>query len=357
MNREAARRAVVFKSERRWQAFRDCLEQYGYAVEVLDFDAPDWFEHDFSGVDVAVYFPDFAFTSNHPLALYRVHDHLAHLQRLFPQLQIFPDPAVVPFYCDKYRQHLFLRGRGYPYPETYALTSPAAVDLAAQRLGFPLVIKNRYGAGGDYVIKVDSRRQLEECYQLSMFDYFSVAGLKHALKTLSRRLFYYYLVKARRMPYPFFSAPLLAQRYMAHERDIKTVVGHGKVVEAHWRRKADARMWKVNIDGGGIGEWSHVPAEVIGLSERLAADLGASWLNIDILDSAGGFLITEFSPVWHHYAFREKPTFVYRDDYNIGVPLEIALDLERMVVEGFQRRPAGIVAQAAPAAAVGPSER
>ena len=94
-------------------------------------------------------------------------------------------------------------------------------------------------------------------------------------------------------------------------------------------------MWKVNIDGGGIGEWSYVPEEAIALSERLARDLDTLWLNIDLLFTGKDFLITEFSPVWHHYAFREKPSFVYKEDYNIPVPLEISLDLEKIIVESL----------------------
>jgi len=47
------------------------------------------------------------------------------------------------------------------------------------------------------------------------------------------------------------------------------------------------------------------------------------------------FISLEFSPVWHHYAYREKPSFVYKEDYNIDVPLEISLDLERIIVESL----------------------
>ena len=53
--------------------------------------------------------------------------------------------------------------------------------------------------------------------------------------------------------------------------------------------------------------------------------------------SDGQFLITEFSPVWHHYAYQEKSSFVYKDDYNITMPLEVSLDLERIIVESLLR--------------------
>ena len=49
----------------------------------------------------------------------------------------------------------------------------------------------------------------------------------------------------------------------------------------------------------------------------------------------GEFLITEFSPVWHHYKYKEKPDFIYRDNYNINIPLEVSLDLERIIVESM----------------------
>jgi hypothetical protein len=99
--------------------------------------------------------------------------------------------------------------------------------------------------------------------------------------------------------------------------------------------KANEGMWKVNIDGGGIGEWSKIPEEAINLSVRLAKNLEASWVNIDMIVNDGEFLITEFSPVWHHYAYKEKPSFVYKDDYNIDTPLEVSLDLERIVIESL----------------------
>ena len=49
------------------------------------------------------------------------------------------------------------------------------------------------------------------------------------------------------------------------------------------------------------------------------------------------FLITEFSPVWHHYAYQEQEKFIYEDDYNIPVPLKESLDLEKIIVASLVR--------------------
>ena len=128
---------------------------------------------------------------------------------------------------------------------------------------------------------------------------------------------------------------MLAQKYIPHERDIKTVIGNYKVIEGHWREKANKEMWKVNIDGGGVGVWSEIPSKALDLSEKLAKNLKATWLNIDMIPSGDDFLITEFSPVWHHYKYKEKPNFIYKDDYNIKVPLDISLKLEEIIVQSL----------------------
>ncbi|PQP33455.1 hypothetical protein C6A37_12825, partial [Desulfobacteraceae bacterium SEEP-SAG9] len=65
---------------------------------------------------------------------------------------------------------------------------------------------------------------------------------------------------------PFFSPPILAQKFIEIDRDLKTVVGNYKVIEGHWRIQANDKMWKMNIDGGGTGAWSFIPDSAIELS-------------------------------------------------------------------------------------------
>lgn len=328
-------KAVLFKSERRFSAFKEEFTKYGVNCQVLDFEKQDWIHFDYSDIDFIVYFSFFKYSSNHPLALYQVHDNLMHIISKYPHIKMFPDPNVIKYYCDKYRQYLLLESNNYPIPETYPLFSDESLDLAESRLGYPIILKNRYGAGGDFVFKVSNRKELEKYYKVSTLNLFNGSSARHFFNMISKRIFYYHLIKEKRMFYPFLSPPLLAQKFIKIKRDLKTVVGNCKVVEAHWRLKSDENMWKMNIDGGGIGEWSYIPKEARDISESLARHLNAIWLNIDLIESEGKFLITEFSPIWHHYAYKEKPSFVYREDYNIGVPLEVSLDLERIIVESL----------------------
>lgn len=330
-------KAVLFKSAERFEAFRKKLEVYGIECTVLDFDENEWLDFDFSGIDIAIYYPSFQETSNHPLALSKVSDNLTFLQKEYPHIAFYPDPPMAKYYNDKYRQFLYLYQHAYPLPETIPLLSRKSVSQAGKTLGFPMVVKNRFGAGGGTVFQINNEKELLGYYELSRLNLFSKAGFRHIANMLGKRIFYYWLIKAKRMQYPFFSYPLLAQKFVPIDRDLKTVVNEGRVVEGHWRLQADASMWKMNIDGGGVGVWGYIPDEALALSGRLAQDLNARWLNLDLIQSNGQFLITEFSPVWHHYAYKEKSSFVYQDDYNIDLPLEVSLDLECIILESLIR--------------------
>ncbi|MEJ2253367.1 MAG: ATP-grasp domain-containing protein [Nitrospirota bacterium] len=327
--------AVLFRSEERFDSFSQTLEKLGVRYTVLNFGSNEWLDFNYSDVDMVIYYPSFQYSSNHPLSLHHVRDDLMHIASMNPHLVMYPDPGLFDFYNDKYKQFLYLKARGYPMPTTYPLLSAESVTIAEERLGYPLVIKNRYGAGGEGVFRVRERKELEKYCKLAVLDLFNPGSIRHFMNMASERIFYYHLIKAKKMKYPFLSPPLLAQEYVTTDRDLKTVVGKGRVVEAHWRHQAHSEQWKVNIDDGGIGVWSRVPQAAIELSERLAADLNARWLNIDIIPRDGEYLITEFSPVWHHYAYREKPSFIYREDYNIETPLEESLDLESLIVRSL----------------------
>jgi glutathione synthase/RimK-type ligase-like ATP-grasp enzyme len=328
-------KAVLFKSDERFKAFQKKLAENKIDFDLLDFEKQDWVSYDYSNVDIVIYYSSFKYSSNHPLALQEVYDNLIFLHREYPHLCIFPDPNGIHYYNDKYRQYLFLRKNRFSIPETIPLFSKSSMDIAEKQLGYPMVIKNRYGAGGGSVFRVANRKELTKLYNLSTLNLFNKGSLNHFFQMMRKRIFYYYLIKEKRCLYPFLSAPLMAQKYIKIDRDLKTVIGDGKVVEAHWRHQAHPEQWKVNIDDGGIGVWAYVPEEPLSMSERLAKELNTRWLNIDMLTDGKKYYITEFSPVWHHYAYKEKPSFVYQDDYNIDVPLEVSLDLEKILVESL----------------------
>ena len=331
------KKAVLFQSERRFDAFHKYLYMNNYSVVVLDFKKLEWITYDYSDVDLIIYFPNFLFSSNSPVALSFVQDNLFSISKKFPNIKMFPDPNGIQYYSDKYRQFLFLKNTNLPIIPTIPLLSYDMLKMSIKTFNFPLIIKNRYGAGGDYVYFVRNKNELFGLYRQSTMDLLNFNFFKETLRAILTREWWWFALKAKNIKYPFLSFPLLVQKFVEHDSDLKTVVGNNKVVEAHWRRSGDMNMWKMNIDGGGIGEWSYVPDEPIKISEKLSELLSTKWLNIDFMVSGDKFLISEFSPAWHHYEYKEKDSFVYKDNYNIKMPLEESLNLEKMIVESFNK--------------------
>lgn len=328
-------KAVLFKSDERFYAFEKELKRRNIDVIELDFTDPSWIDFDYSDIDFVIYYPSFDFNSTNPLALHSVKDNLLFIYRQNPEIKFYPDPRLIFYYNDKYRQFLFLRRNKFPVPETIPLYTYKDVDNAAKRLGFPCVVKNRFGAGGDAVFKVNSRKELKNYFEYSRMNMVNLFSLKQFLKIFTNRLSLYFLFKEKKMKYPFFSYPLLAQKFVHHEKDIKVVLYKSKVIESHWRGKANKDMWKVNIDAGGVGVWGKIPQEVLDLSSEFAKTIQSLWINLDLLISDNKIYISEFSPVWHHYRFKEKESFVYKDDYNLDIPLETSLNLEKIIVDSL----------------------
>jgi glutathione synthase/RimK-type ligase-like ATP-grasp enzyme len=328
-------RAVLFKSLRRYESFAAELHRAGCEVTTLDFEEPAWREFDFAAADVLIYFPHFQHSSNHPLALRWAIDDLAWIARRHPRLRIFPDPALLEFYSDKYRQFRHLQAHGLPIPETYAVETPAQALAASAALGWPVIVKNRFGAGGDYVARVEKAEELLDWVAAAGMEWSRRGALWLQARRLLRREFLRALKRGRQAEYPFLSLPLIVQKFCPHDRDLKVVAYRQRAIEAHWRVNAAAGQWKMNIDGGGAGIWSHVPDAALDVSRRLAATLGSRWLNIDLIPQGERFLISEFSPVWHHYRVREKPGFQYDASYNLALSWDESENIERLIVESL----------------------
>ena len=328
-------RAGLIRSTNRYEKFAEKFKKYDCEIIELDFADPDWIFSDFDSMDFLIYFPSFIGTSNRPDSLYRVKNSLEFIHKQFPVLPIFPDPNLYRFYGDKYEQYLYLTYQKFPIPKTTVLDNSLQISAIGENIGFPCVVKNRYGAGGDYVFLVKSEDELSSLLNFANLNFSDWRSWWRALTQVFRRDFLRGFATGRTAAYPFLSLPLIVQEFIYHRSDLKLVVGDFEVKEGHWRHSVSSSNWKMNIDGGGAGEWSHIPQEVLDLGIRLSRSLGAKWLNIDIIFSDNKPLISEFSPVWHHYRYKEQDTFVYKSDYNLPISAEKAADLEELIVSSF----------------------
>jgi len=330
-------KVALVKSGNRFEAFRRKLKKHNCDTVIIDFNDFQWTEHSLADVDFLIFFPTFESSSNRPDSLSRVKHNIMHLHRMYPTLAMFPDPNVIPFYNDKYAQYLFLSSSGLPMPRTLAVDSEQSISSVSEIIGYPCVVKNRYGAGGDYVFKVEDENALRGLFDYSRLRFSSRKSIALLFSNFVSRKFCRAAFGSREAAYPFISFPLLAQKFIPHIKDLKIVVGDEAAVEGHWRKQANRHSWKMNIDGGGVGEWSFVPENVKSLSVKLAKSLNAKWLNVDFMFDNDTALISEFSPVWHHYALHEKADFVYGNDYNFPFSVDAAADLEEMIVSSYLR--------------------
>jgi len=80
---------------------------------------------------------------------------------------VVSSPEVIETCFDKWATHQFLRSRGIRTPKTYLLLEEAREALAAGELGFPLVIKPRWGSASIGLEFPQDEEELELSYRLS----------------------------------------------------------------------------------------------------------------------------------------------------------------------------------------------
>ncbi len=157
---------------------------------------------------------------------------------------------------DKARTFIALSGKGFNIPKTIfgalcysdscQLQERAIKDIA-QKLGYPIIVKECYGSMGKGVYKADNEIELKEIMQ--------------TVKT----------------------SPHLFQEYIGYKKgvDVRLIVIGGKVVSVMERRnEGDFRS---NVARGGTGVKVEVPKEFIVTAERIARQLNLDYCGVDLL--------------------------------------------------------------------------
>ena len=169
--------------------------------------------------------------------------------RLFNRAQAIED-------CDdKMTTHIRLAGLGIPMPKTIpgllcyddSPLDDNAVDEAAQKLGYPVIVKLSYGSMGKSVFKADDRAELIQ-------------------------------IANKVKPYPH-----LFQQYAekSHGKDLRVIVIGGKVLGGILRTSnGDFRS---NVGLGGKAVQADVPEQIQKLALAAAAELGLDYCGMDFL--------------------------------------------------------------------------
>ena len=179
-------------------------------------------------------------------------------------VRLFNSAESIRLADDKMLTHIALAAAGIPQPRT--VSSPLRftegeddfADKVERLLGYPVVVKNCYGAFGKQVWLVRNREEL-------------------LAKRAALRL-----------------EPHIYQEYVeCGATDIRVIVIGGKAVAAMRRHASAAGEFRANAELGGWGEAIPVTEELAALAVRSAGALGLCYAGVDILESDRGYLVTE----------------------------------------------------------------
>ncbi len=177
-------------------------------------------------------------------------------------LRLFNSHDAIRTCDDKVDTLIRLAGEGITIPDTiagllcYNQAEPLSLDFVKkveERLGYPMVVKESYGACGKGVYLVHNRAELVK--------------KSEELKTIPH--FYQQYVETSR------------------GRDVRVTVVGGKVV-ASMLRQAVGDDFRSNIDLGGKGiEWA-IPSDFATVAEKVSRIIGLDYCGVDLLFGVDG---------------------------------------------------------------------
>lgn len=172
--------------------------------------------------------------------------------------------------ADKFRSALVLADAGLSVPRAVLVGTPEAAELAAGRLGLPVVLKTSDGAEGAQVRLCESPDTVHEVF----------AAVRQSADQP---------VEAR--------TPLIVQEFLNYSvgRDRRFFVVDG-VVQAAMDRVARAGEWRSNLSLGGAPVAVEPTPEEIRTAGRAAAALGLDFACIDLMATPHGPVVVEANP-------------------------------------------------------------
>src|SRR6267143_1439901 len=171
-------------------------------------------------------------------------------------------PYDVALTCgDKINTSTALAAAGVPSPRTLVAFTPESALRAIETLGYPVVLKPAIGSWGRLLAKISDRDAAE-----------ALLEHKETLGSYQHAIFY-------------------IQEYVDKPaRDIRSFVVGDETIGAIFR---ESDHWITNTARGGRARHCPLTPEIDRLSRAAARAVGGGVLAIDILEHAGGLLVSE----------------------------------------------------------------
>lgn len=177
-------------------------------------------------------------------------------------VRTYNDAACIEMVADKLHTHQVLIEAGLPTPTTMLAKFPIDVDLIAEKIGFPVVVKTLLGVDGAGVFLMDDKKSFSDLMNL-------IAETNPNIQLIFQK----FIAKSR-------------------GRDIRLFVVEGKVIAAMERRAKDGGF-KANFSQGGSVIEIHPDEEAINLAIETARVLNIQVAGIDLLYTDDGYTVCE----------------------------------------------------------------
>jgi len=179
-------------------------------------------------------------------------------------LKVINSSATAETCSNKLATSIALAKAGVPTPRTLlALTSEGAEE-AAEKLGYPLVLKPFTGSWGRMVTVVRDRETLQ-----------SLTEFKEELANPAEQHMYYLQEFVKRPP-----------------RDIRAIVA-GESIVACVHRIAPAGEWRTNVARGAVSKAFKPDKELKEIILKAAEAVGGGILGVDAMEPESGYLVHE----------------------------------------------------------------
>jgi [lysine-biosynthesis-protein LysW]--L-2-aminoadipate ligase len=178
-------------------------------------------------------------------------------------LHVINSHSVAEVCSNKLATTIALAKAGVPTPRTYLALSSEAVDAAAEKLGYPLVLKPFIGSWGRMVTVVRDRATLQ-----------ALVEYKEELASPIEHMYY------------------MQEFVQRPPRDIRAIVAGDKLITCV-HRYAPPGEWRTNVARGGTSEAFKPDEDLKEIVHKAAEAVGGGILGVDAMESSSGYLVHE----------------------------------------------------------------
>lgn len=184
-----------------------------------------------------------------------------HLSEVLNESGVYTQ-AESDTYCyesNKFYSMKLLGENGVSVPDSAYTLSPETAMDAAERLGYPVIMKTARGAAGEGVMRASSESELKP--------------IMDAMKS--------------------FEQDIVLQEYIEHEGTDNRVIVIGDYTTAYKRSSSSEEEWRSNLGAGGERKKAELEEEMEETALRAARATGFDMCGCDIIESEGEIYVLE----------------------------------------------------------------